>query len=170
MHKYRLSSGQNLSLGTASVPILVVDVNEDGNSDIIVGQAHSYGLDWYEQRINKTGNRYWEKHPIDPFSSQYHTMAWVDIDKDGSKELITGKRYWAHNGTDPGSNDPIGLYYFKWNGQSFTKYTIVYGPLGIGKGTGLYFSVEDLNNDRRKDIVVAGKDGLYIFYNRGIYR
>jgi len=38
-----------LRLGLASVPILVHDVDKDGKADLIVGQAHGYGLDWYEQ-------------------------------------------------------------------------------------------------------------------------
>lgn len=155
-------------LGTASVPVLVEDINGDGKNDLIVGQGHDYGLAWYEQATDPSGKRSWIKHPIDPFNSQYHTMEWADMDHDGKKELITGKRYRAHNGHDPGSNDPYGLYYFKWNGQSFTKNTICYGPLGVGKGTGLYFYVADLHNTGRKDIIVAGKDGLYVFYNEGL--
>ena len=93
-------------------------------------------------------------------------MEWADIDNDGQNELVTGKRYRAHNGNDPGSNDLIGLYYFKWNGESFVKNVISYGPLGIGKGTGLFFSVADLHHSGRKDIIVAGKDGLYVFFNQ----
>lgn len=156
----------DFDLGTASVPVIVADVNRDGKNDLIVGQAHGYGLDWYEQTIS-SGHRKWKKHPIDPYNSQYHTMEWVDIDNDGNNELVTGKRYHAHNGKDPGANDPIGLYYFKWNGESFVKETIAYGSLGVGKGAGLYFSVKDLNGSGRKDIVVAGKDGLDIFFNEG---
>lgn len=168
LHKFRLSNGGQMNLGTASVPILVVDVDGDGSNDLIVGQAHGFGLDWYQQTTGKSDNITWTKHPIDPFNSQYHTMQWADIDGDGKMELITGKRYRAHNGNDPGSNDPAGLYYFKWNGESFTKNTISYGKLGNGKGTGLYFSVADLHNTGRKDIIVAGKDGLYVFYNEGL--
>ena len=156
----------DFSLGTASVPILVTDVNRDGLNDLIVGQAHSYGLDWYEQK--KEGTPKFVKHPIDPFQSQYHTMDWVDLDHDGQMELLTGKRYRAHNGNDPGSNDPSGLYYFKWNGESFTKGFISYGPLGDGKGTGLFFSVADLTHSGKMDIIVAGKDGLYIFFNESL--
>ena len=147
-----------------SVPIIVADVNSDGLNDLIVGHGHSYGLDWYEQK--KDGkNRQFIKHPIDPFHSQYHTMEWVDIDKDGKMELITGKRYCAHNSGDPGFNDPLELSYFKWNGESFTKNVISYGEFGKGKGTGIYFSVADLRNTGKKDIILAGKDGLYIFFN-----
>lgn len=29
--------------------------------------------------------------------------------------------------------DPIGLYYYKWNGGSFVKQTIAYGPLAKEK-------------------------------------
>jgi hypothetical protein len=160
----------DFDLGAASVPILVVDVNGDGKNDLIVGQGHGYGLDCYEQVIDKSGKkRSWIRHPIDPFNSQYHTMEWVDLDGDGNNELVTGKRYRAHNGNDPGANDPLGIYYFKWNGKSFSKQVISYGPFGEGKGAGLYFAIADLRGSGRKDIIVAGKDGLYVFYNEGYH-
>jgi hypothetical protein len=150
----------------ASVPIIVEDVNKDGLTDFIVGQGHDYGLNWYEQEKNGAVITF-KKHAIDPFQSQYHTMEWVDIDNDGEMELVTGKRYRAHNGNDPGGNDFMGMYYFKWNGESFTKNVISYGPLGEGKGAGLYFSVADLNGNGMLDIIVAGKDGLVVFHNKG---
>lgn len=157
----------DFDFGTASIPILVADVNKDGLSDAIVGQAHGYGLDWYEQKVDgKTKKRSWTKHPIDPYNSQFHTMEWADMDGDGEMELITGKRYRAHNGHDPGGNDPVGIYYYKWNGESFSKQIISYGTFGEGKGTGLYIILYDLKGSGKKDIIVAGKDGLYIFYNK----
>jgi hypothetical protein len=158
---------QEFNFGTASIPILIADVDNDGLNDAIVGQGHNYGLHWYRQeRDAKTKKSYWTKHAIDPYNSQYHTMELEDIDGDGRKELITGKRYRAHNGKDPGGKEDTGLYYFKWNGQSFSKQIIDYGAYGKGKGTGVYFSVTDLNKDGRKDIIVAGKDGLNIYYNQ----
>lgn len=152
----------------ASVPILVVDVNGDGVNDLIVGQAHGYGLDWWEQKTTVPGQRLWVKHPIDPFNSQYHDLIWADIDGDGASELITGKRYRAHCGADPGEFDAVGLYYFKWNGESFSKQVIDYGPAGIGKGCGIHFAVADLSGHGRLDIVAPGKDGLYFYENLGI--
>ena len=159
---------KEFSLGTSSVPIIVADVNKDGLADLIVGQAHDYGLDWYEQKKDKkTKISSWTKHAIDPNNSQFHTMQWIDLDGDGKEELVTGKRYRAHNGNDPGETDPTGIYYYKWNGESFTKQVISYGPLGEGKGLGIYFGVSDLTGSGRKDIIAAGKDGLCIFYNKG---
>ncbi len=153
-------------LGSASVPILVADVNGDGRNDLIVGQAHNYGLDWWEQR-GEGGRRTWVKHPIDPFNSQYHDLHWADIDGDGACELITGKRYRAHCGKDPGATDDIGVYYFKWTGESFAKQVIAYGPPGKGAGLGIFSVVTDLNGDGRLDIVAPGKDGLDVFFNEG---
>jgi hypothetical protein len=153
-------------LGSASCPVLVVDVNGDGLNDLIVGQAHGYGLDWWEQKLVK-GKRTWTKHAIDPFNSQYHDMVWADIDGDGQCELITGKRYRAHCGHDAGEYDCVGIYYFKWTGESFVKQVIDYGPIRQGKGCGIQFQVVDIDGDGRLDIVAPGKDGLCIFKNLG---
>ena len=155
--------------GSASIPIIVTDLTGDKLPDLIVGQAHGYGLHWYEQKLDKaTSQRTWTKHVIDEKNAQYHTMEWADIDGDKRPDLITGKRFRAHNDTDPGSYDAVGLYYFTWDGHKFTRHTIAYGPPGVGKGTGIFFALHDLRNTGRLDIIVAGKDGLVVFFNEGV--
>ncbi|SOE23886.1 Repeat domain-containing protein [Spirosomataceae bacterium TFI 002] len=152
---------EEFDLETASVPILVHDVNLDGKNDLIVGQGHAYGLHWYEQLEGKK----WKKHIIDNEASQYHTMELADLNNDGKQELITGKRYRAHNGKDPGGLEDLGLYYYKIENGTFIKNTITYGAPGIGKGTGTTFAIADLLGNGKKDLIFAGKDGLTIFYN-----
>ena len=155
------------NLGSASVPILVFDVNGDKLNDLIVGQAHDYGLAWWEQQKSADGNRTWVKHDIDPERSQYHDMMLIDIDNDEQVELITGKRYRAHQENDPGSLDPLGVYYFEINGGKFERRTIDYGPAGQASGAGIFFWVEDIDGNGWKDIVAPGKDGLFLFKNLG---
>ena len=157
----------DFDLGSASVPVLVVDVNGDGLNDVIVGQSHAYGLDWWEQRMDAAGTRSWIRHPIDPYNSQYHDMMWLDIDGDGECELLTGKRYRAHCGHDPGGADDIGVYYFKWTGETFAKQVIDFGPPRVGTGLGIHMAVADLTGNGLPDIVAPGKDGLYVLYNEG---
>ncbi len=153
--------------GMASCPMIVMDVNKDGMNDIIVGQGHNYGLDWWEQAVDADGKQAWTKHAIEPNRSQFHDMMLADIDNDGEPELITGKRYRAHNGHDPGSADPLGLYYYEINGGDFVRNTIDYGPSGQASGAGIYLWVQDVNGDGWKDIVAPGKEGLYLFRNLG---
>ena len=154
---------EDFKLASASVPVLVYDVNKDGLNDLIVGQAHAYGLDWWEQQ--KGGK--WTKHSIDPDRSQYHDMMLADIDNDGDPELITGKRYRAHNGHDPGANDPLGVYYFEINGGKFERITLDYGPADRASGIGIFCWVEDVDGNGWKDVVAPGKEGLYLFKNKG---
>jgi hypothetical protein len=160
---------QDFDLGKhASIPIIVTDLNGDGKNDLIAGTAHDYGIYWYEQQVDQKGKRSFKKHLIDDKASQYHELIWTDITGDGKPELITGKRYRAHNDGDPGAHDDVGLYYFTWDGKEFVKHVIAYGPPGIGKGTGIYMQVADLRGTGKKDIVVAGKDGLWVFFNEGV--
>ncbi len=159
---------QEWRFGLASVPILIHDVNEDGLNDLIVGQAHGYGLAWYAQGKDGQGNRTWTQHECDSKRSQFHDLQLHDIDNDGRLELITGKRYHAHNGHDPGGNDPLGLYYYELNGGDFQRVTIDYGPPGQASGAGIYFWIADVDGNGWKDIVAPGKEGLYLFKNLGL--
>jgi hypothetical protein len=164
--KWILHNEFNLG-GMPSVPILVHDVNEDGQADLIVGAAHGYGLWWMEQGKGVDGNRTWTHHDIAPERSQYHDMQLVDIDQDGKLELVTGKRYRAHQEHDPGSADPLGTYYFNINGGQFERVTLDYGPAGKASGVGIYFWVEDIDQNGWLDVLAPGKEGLYLFLNKG---
>ena len=152
----------------ASIPVLIVDVDGDGVNELIVGGGHSHNLAWWKQTPGPDGKRTWVKHPIDLSNSQYHDLHWLDIDGDGKPELITGKRYLAHCGHDPGEYEDLGIYYFKWTGEGFSKQVIAYGPPGVGKGCGIQFALADLRGTGRLDIVAPGKDGLVVFFNEGL--
>lgn len=149
------------------VPILVVDLNGDGVNELIVGQGHGYGLSYWTQALQPDGSRIWTSHPIDPFSSQFHDLQWVDIDGDGQCELVTGKRFRSHPHHEPGVLDPLGWYVYKWTGENFAKIIGDYGLLGLGHGLGISFAVADLTGNGRLDVIAPGKEGLAIYFNEG---
>jgi hypothetical protein len=147
-------------LGETGFPIIGYDVNKDGRLDLIYGRGHSYGLYWLEQKADHT----WEKHTIDESFSQIHVLKLVDIDGDGQLELLAGKRYRGHEGRDPGSYDPLVIYYYKIDRET-SKFTRI--PISIAgtAGAGTQFITEDLDGDGDLDIAVAGKSGVHVLEN-----
>ena len=152
---------QEFDLGRgASVPILVHDVDGDGLADIIYGSGHDYGLFWLRQV--KPG--VWERHVIDGAWSQYHDMQLLDINNDGRLELVTGKRYKAHNGSDPGDDGHVFICYYTFTDGRLYRHMIEYGdPQNGASGIGLWFAAVDLSGNGKLDIIAPGKEGLYLF-------
>ncbi len=155
-------------LGETGFPIIGYDVNGDGKMDIIFGRGHSYGLYWLEQKGDGT-HRTWVKHVIDESFSQVHALKLVDLDGDGQPELLAGKRYRGHSGNDPGSYDPLVIYYYKIDRQTaaFTRYAI---SVNGTAAAGTQFVVQDLDGDGDLDIAVAGKTGVHFLENLKIDR
>ena len=86
-----------------------------------------------------------------------------DIDGDGLKDIVTGKRFWAHGPKgDPEPGEPAVLYWFK---LTRTDDGVHYIPHKIDddSGVGCQFSVGDVNGDGHPDIVTGNKKGGYIF-------
>jgi len=151
-----------------SNPFVVAKLTDSGRNDIIWSKAHDYGIYWWEQgEPGADGTTTWTEHLIDKSWSVAHGLVWTDIDRDGQPELIAGKRVRAHVNKDPGSSEPECLFYYKWNTKKreFTRYAI--SAPGEGVGMGVQISVSDLNDDKLPDIVVAGKTGTYILWNKG---
>jgi hypothetical protein len=147
----------------ASIPALVADLDGDGRNDIVIGKGHDFGLYWWRQLPPAAdGKLQWEQKLIDDRFSQPHALQLADLDGDGKAELITGKRWYAHNGGDPGGQEPPCLYYYTWDGNAFTKHVIDEGHIG----TGLQIRTGDLNGDGRADIAVAGKSGTYLILSK----
>jgi FG-GAP-like repeat len=150
-------------LGTTSF-IFVIDLNEDGLPDLLTANAHDYGIFWMEQRPEHT----WVKHVIDESWSQAHALTLVDLNGDGRKELLTGKRFMAHDGHDPGEHDPLGLYWYEYHKSDDGK-TVVWSrhiiDYGSQAGGGMQIPVADLDGDGDLDFAVGGKSGLFLFEN-----
>lgn len=143
----------------------VLDVNKDGRHDVITSVAHDYGIFWVERGANGT----WTKRMIDDSWSQAHAVTVVDLNGDGEQDILTGKRYMAHNGRDPGEREPLGIYWYQKvkNPDSkqieWARHVIDYGTR---TGGGMQIPVADLDGDGDLDFAVAGKSGAFVFENK----
>jgi hypothetical protein len=153
------------NLGEPAAQMYAYDVDDDGDTDVIASSAHDYGIWWYEQRQNAGGNTEWIRHLIHDGFSQTHGLVLRDINGDDLPDLVTGKRYFAHNGRDPGSHEPAVLYWFEMTRDDGAPQWIPH-RIDDHSGVGVELIVDDVTGDGRPDIVTANKKGVFLFEQR----
>ena len=161
-------------MGSGGAQMHAYDVNGDGLNDIITSlAAHEFGLAWYEQYregeriafrehiiMNRTpaDNRYGVKF------SEIHAIDLADMDGDGIKDIVTGKRFWSHGRTgDPDRNDAAVLYWFRIARQADRTVDFVPHLIDSESGVGTQVVAGDINGDRLPDVVIGNKRGTFVF-------
>lgn len=155
------------------------DFDGDGDQDVVsVQNAHGWGLHWYERR-GKGDDYLWvehrilsdraDHHPDGIAISQMHGLALADIDGDGVKDLVTGKRFFAHGGGDPGAYQLPVLYWFrtrrKPNGQVEFEPHLIDQRVGVGT----QLTVGDVDQDGDPDVLIGNKLGTFLLRNQGVH-
>jgi len=166
-HPYAFSPGKG------GAQMFAYDVDGDGDNDVVTAMnGHGYGFSWHEQIISNEGIAFkehtimtdkTEDNPYGVSFSQLHALACADIDNDGILDIVTGKCYYAHNGRDPGSEDPAVLYWFRTVRRSDGSAELVPYKIDNDSGVGRQISTGDLNNDGKMDIVIGNKKGVFAF-------
>jgi len=153
------------NLGPDCADMLVYDADADGDGDVITSSAHNYGIWWFEQMPAADGSQF-KQHLISKEFSQPHAIRLVDINDDGVKDLVTGKRYFAHMGKDPGEYEPAVLYWFELHRPQNGKVEFIMHIIDNDSGVGTQFEVIDINGDGKPDIVTSNKKGVHVFLQR----
>ena len=152
------------NLGENCSHMQILDVNGDGKNDVVSASAHALGVWWHEQVIDEQGQINFKTHLMSNTTAQTHSSIMADLNGDGRKDYITGKRFLAHHGRDPGDSDPAILMWFEFTPgkEPYYKEHIIDND----SGAGLNIKVHDMNGDKKPDIVIANKNGVFLFENK----
>jgi len=160
--------------GMGGAQMYVYDVNGDGLNDVITSVAgHGYGLAWYEQ-VKEDGKISFREHLIlnkdktpNDYGisfSQLHSLDLIDMDGDGLKDIVTGKRFWAHGSHgDPDPNAPAVLYWFKLVRPSKGQAEFIPYLIDDDSGVGTQVMAGNISNPEFPDVVVGNKKGVFFF-------
>jgi hypothetical protein len=76
-------------------------------------------------------------------------------------DFVTGKRYYAHNGKDPGANDPAlaVVFYNRKDGAGVRWESEV---IDNDSGVGCQVLAVDLNGDGKLEFAAANKKGVHV--------
>ncbi len=164
--------------------MFVYDVDGDGLADVITSwHCHEYGLVWYQQQRSGApgtpgrGEITWKQHVILPPKpdlksdalriSQMHGIDLADIKGDGLKDIVTGKRYWAHGPTgDKEPDAPAVLYWFELRRDKQAGVQFIPHKIDDNSGVGTQVIAKDLNGDGVPDIIVGNKKGVFLFLSQ----
>jgi hypothetical protein len=152
--------------------MLVFDADGDGDQDMITSiDGHGYGLAWFENQpaAGKVSFKRHEILPTDPKMqgadglqfSQLHALECGDFDGDGRMDITTGKRYYAHNGKDPGAEDPAlaVIFFNRKEGDSVRWQSEV---IDTNSGVGCQVLAVDLDGDGKLEFAAGNKHGVHV--------
>ncbi|OWK37709.1 FG-GAP repeat domain-containing protein [Fimbriiglobus ruber] len=152
------------NLGPAASDMYAVDMDGDGLADVLSTSAHKFGIWWHKQGpTEKNGNpKFTTVELYKDLLSETHAAHFVDINGDGLKDLVTGKRWWSHGRGEPGSDKPAMIYWFQASKGADKKITFTPHVIDDDSGVGTQFEVTDINGDGLLDVVVSNKKGVKV--------
>lgn len=147
--------------GEACAQMYAHDFDGDGDQDLVSSSAHERGIWWHEQTQDAEENIHWKEHLISDEFTQTHALAFIDMNADGPPDLVTGKRYFAHQGKDPGGHDPAVLYWFEFKPGKNPSW--IPHLIDDDSGVGVQIITQDITEDGLIDVVIANKKGVFMF-------
>jgi len=171
--------------GNGGAEMFVYDVNGDGIPDIVTSlAAHGPGLSWFEQKKDGTFQEHlimgaptvpsdqrknWEETDKSVAFTELHSMNLADMDGDGLKDIVTGKRWYSHGyryDEEDDVTDPPVVYVFHLKRTGNNQVEWVPQLISNRQDAAIQVAVADVDGDGKLDMVASGRKGTTIFFHK----
>jgi hypothetical protein len=144
--------------------MFTTDLDGDGRPDILSSSAHGVGIFAHLQAGDKAEPDFKSKSfKIHKLLRETHGMHYRDIDGDGKKDLITGRRFCAHGYNSKRDAEAAELSWFTIKTNKGAAPSLIEHRIDEQSGIGAQFEVSDFNGDGKLDIICSGRKGVYLF-------
>jgi hypothetical protein len=148
--------------GEACADMYAADLSGTGKMDVLATSAHHFGI-WQLKNRGDANEPNFEKVDLFPgLLSETHAAHFVDVDGDGLKDLVTGKRWYSHGKREKGWDMPAMIYWFQAKKGVDGAITFTPHEIDNDSGIGTQFAVADVDGDGLLDVVVSNKKGVFV--------
>ena len=161
-HKEPWVFHQQRIVGDNIADMYTLDADGDGRNDIFCTSAHGRGFYWCKQAGDAKSPAF-EATKLNELIYETHSLNYVDVNGDGTKDFVTGRRFFAHGFRPEKAREPSELYWFEVKTSKGGTPELMPHKVDDQSGVGAQFVTTDFNGDKKVDIVISNRKGVFLF-------
>ena len=150
------------NLSKSCSDMYAIDADGDGRNDVFSTSAHGRGVFFTKQSGDEVKPSF-TMTTLDKSVHETHSLNFIDINGDGRKDLVTGRRFFAHGFRASKAGEPSDLVWYDITTEKGKAPKLTMHKIDDQSGVGAQFVTADFNGDKLIDVIVSNRKGVFVF-------